>query len=67
MGVSVTVSERMSWYVAVRLKDWAKEQGVHYRTAWKWFRDGRLPGPALQTASGTILVMANHFDVSVGL
>jgi putative resolvase len=40
----------------MRLKDWAEEQGVHYQTAWRWFRDGRLPVPALQTPSGTILV-----------
>jgi putative resolvase len=40
----------------MRLKDWAEEQGIHYQTAWKWFRDGKLPVPALQTPSGTILV-----------
>jgi putative resolvase len=40
----------------VRLKDWAEQQGIHYQTAWKWFRDGKLPVPALQTPSGTILV-----------
>src|ERR687887_295473 len=40
----------------MRLKDWAEQQGIHYQTAWKWFRDGKLPVPALQTPSGTILV-----------
>src|SRR6266545_964676 len=40
----------------MRLKDWAGQQGIHYQTAWKWFRDGKLPVPALQTPSGTILV-----------
>jgi putative resolvase len=40
----------------MRLKEWAAQQGVHYQTAWKWFRDGKLPVPALQTPSGTILV-----------
>jgi putative resolvase len=29
---------------------------VHYQTAWKWFRDGTLPVPSRQTATGTILV-----------
>jgi putative resolvase len=48
------------------LKDWADEQGVHYQTAWKWFRDGKLPVPAMQTASGTILVSADHAEVGVG-
>jgi len=40
----------------MRLRDWAEQQGIHYQTAWKWFRDGKLPGPAVQTPSGTILV-----------
>ena len=42
----------------MRLKEWAAQQGIHYQTAWKWFRDGKLPVPALQTPSGTILVHA---------
>src|ERR671930_1289372 len=42
----------------MRLKDWAEQQGIHYQTAWKWFRDGNLPVPALQTPSGTILVQS---------
>lgn len=40
----------------VRLSEWAKREGVHYQTAWKWFRDGTLPVQARQTATGTILV-----------
>jgi putative resolvase len=40
----------------MRLRDWAEQQGIHYQTAWKWFRDGKLPVPAVQTPSGTILV-----------
>lgn len=50
----------------MRLKDWADEQGVHYQTAWRWFRDGKLPVPAMQTASGTILVSADRAEVGVG-
>jgi putative resolvase len=46
----------------VRLKDWAEQQGIHYQTAWKWFRDGKLPVPALQTPSGTILVQPDAPD-----
>jgi putative resolvase len=42
----------------VRLKDWAAPQGIRYQTAWKWFRDGKLPVPAPLTPSGTILVQA---------
>jgi putative resolvase len=40
----------------MQLKDWAAQQGIHYQTARKWYRDGNLPVPALQTPSGTILV-----------
>lgn len=29
---------------------------MHYQTAWRWFRDGQLPVPAIRTATGTILV-----------
>jgi predicted site-specific integrase-resolvase len=30
----------------VNLKEWAKEQGVHPVTAYRWFREGALPVPA---------------------
>ncbi|MHB8323072.1 MAG: IS607 family transposase [Candidatus Dormibacteria bacterium] len=40
----------------MRLSEWAKLEGVHYQTAWRWFRDGQLPVPAVRTPSGTILV-----------
>jgi putative resolvase len=40
----------------MRLRQWAEQQGIHYQTAWRWFRDGRLPVPVVQTATGTILV-----------
>ena len=42
----------------MRLREWADSQGVHYQTAWKWFRDGKLPVPAVRTATGVILVQA---------
>ena len=41
---------------AVKLREWAAREGVHYQTAWRWWRDGKLPVPARQTATGTILV-----------
>jgi putative resolvase len=44
----------MFW--AVRLSQWARQEGVHYQTAWKQFKDGMLPVNARQTATGTILV-----------
>jgi len=40
----------------MKLSEWAKQQGIGYATAWRWFRDGHLPVPFEQTATGTILV-----------
>jgi putative resolvase len=40
----------------VKLREWAAREGVHYQTAWRWWRDGKLPVPAQQTETGTILV-----------
>jgi hypothetical protein len=40
----------------VKLREWAAREGVHYQTAWRWWRDGKLPVSARQTSTGTILV-----------
>ena len=40
----------------VKLAVWAREQGVSYRAALNWFHAGKLPVPARQLPSGTILV-----------
>jgi predicted site-specific integrase-resolvase len=40
----------------VKLSTWAKQQGIHYSTAWRWWRDGKLPVPAYQTATGAVFV-----------
>lgn len=40
----------------MKLSDWAKTQGVTYRTAWNWYKEGRLPVPAKKLPSGTIIV-----------
>jgi putative resolvase len=40
----------------MKLSDWAAQQGVHYQTAWRWWKRGTLPVPARQLPSGTILV-----------
>lgn len=42
--------------VRVKLKEWAREQGVSYRAALNWFHAGTLPAPARQLDTGTILV-----------
>lgn len=38
----------------MKLKDYAKQQGISYRTAWRWWKLGKLPGHQMDT--GTILV-----------
>ncbi|TEB07380.1 hypothetical protein Psch_00931 [Pelotomaculum schinkii] len=40
----------------MKLSEWAKKNGITYRTAWKWFKSGKLPVPAEQTPTGTILI-----------
>lgn len=40
----------------MKLSEWARKQGISYKTAWKWYRQGKLPVPAYQTPTGTILV-----------
>jgi len=40
----------------MKLSEWAEQEGIRDQTAWTWFRDGKLPVPAVRTPSGTILV-----------
>lgn len=40
----------------MKLSDWAKKQGIAYLTAYRWFKDGKLPVKAYQSDSGTIIV-----------
>ena len=37
---------------AKKLSDWAKENGVHYRTAMVWMHEGKLPVPVVRTPGG---------------
>ncbi len=40
----------------MKLSEWAKQQGITYRTAWRWWKAGKLPIPAEQMATGTVIV-----------
>jgi putative resolvase len=40
------------------LVDWARRQGISYKTAWRWVKDDAMPVPWQQTSSGSILVEA---------
>src|ERR687887_1207641 len=50
----------------MKLSEWAAQQGVHYQTAWRWWKHGTLPVPARQLASGTILVEVPAASASTG-
>jgi putative resolvase len=51
--------------VVVYLKEWAREQGVHPVTAYRWFREGKLPVPARRVGR-LILVDPDRKPVLVG-
>jgi putative resolvase len=36
----------MPYYVLVNLREWALAQGIHPQTAYRWYREGKLPVPA---------------------
>jgi len=38
----------------MKLTNYAKQHGISYKTAWRWFKDGKLPG--FQMDTGTIIV-----------
>ena len=40
----------------MKLAAWARANGIHPQTAYRWFRQGRMPVPARRLPSGTILV-----------
>ena len=42
----------------MKLSAWATQEGLHYQTAWRLWKTGKLPVPARQLATGTVLVDA---------
>jgi putative resolvase len=46
----------------VKLAEWARTNGVHPQTAYRWFREDRMPVPARRLESGTIWVDAAPAD-----
>jgi predicted site-specific integrase-resolvase len=47
----------------MKLSIWAKKQGISYRTACRWFKEGNLPVFAEKTKTGTILVREESTEV----
>ena len=48
----------MFYHQGMKLSEWARREGMDYMAAWRWWRARKLPVPARQTATGTILVEA---------
>jgi putative resolvase len=40
----------------VKLSEWARQQGISYKTAWRWYSDGQMPVLTEKTPSGSIFV-----------
>lgn len=40
----------------MKLSAWAKQQGISYKTAWRMWKEGRLPIPAEQLPTGTVVL-----------
>jgi putative resolvase len=51
----------------MKLSEWAKKQGISYKTAWRMWRDGRLPVDAEQLPTGTVVIHATAPEVAVGV
>jgi predicted site-specific integrase-resolvase len=42
----------------MKLSVWARQQGLSYKTAWRLWKAGKLPVPAEQLATGTVILHA---------
>lgn len=49
----------------MKLADWARKQGIAYLTAYRWFKDDKLPAKAYQSDSGTIIVEDDALEQSM--
>lgn len=50
----------------MKLSTWAKKQGISYKTAWRLWATGKLPLPAEQLATGTIIVKEPEASYEAG-
>jgi predicted site-specific integrase-resolvase len=41
----------------MKLSDYAKKKGVHYQTAHRWFKAGKIPNAVQEEETGTIFVL----------
>lgn len=50
----------------MNLTEWARRQGVHPQTAYRWFKNGTMPVPAVRVGPRTILVSPDRGDSASG-
>jgi putative resolvase len=50
----------------VILTQWARSEGVHPQTAYRWFREATLPVPAVRVNQRTVLVNPGSSEAPVG-
>lgn len=48
----------------MKLSQFAREYGISYKTAYRWFKDGKIPYRTEQLSSGTIIVHKTDVDVN---
>ena len=46
----------------MKLSEWAKEQGIAYLTAYRWFKAGKIPNAKQMSDTGTILIDPGFSD-----
>jgi putative resolvase len=50
----------------VNLTEWARAQGIHPQTAYRWFREGTLPVPAVRVGSRSVLIAPDAVTAQAG-
>ena len=50
----------------MNLAQWARSEGVHPQTAYRWFREGTLPVPAVRVNQRTVLVNPGSSEAPAG-
>jgi hypothetical protein len=67
MFYALTWHSMMCYTHVMKLSDWAEQQGVTYKTAWRWFKAGRLPVPCTQMPTGTVIVHVESYGSVLSL
>lgn len=44
----------------IKLSAWAKQAGISFKTAQRWFYDGKMPVPTTRTPTGRIMVVVDE-------